>query len=179
MVTASHGAGSPEPQADVIAFLEQGAAFDGAAPRRIDTHCASIFLSCDRAWKLKRAVRFGYLDFSTAELRREALEAELRLNRRTAPQLYRAVHPITQEPDGKLRIDGTGPPVDWLLEMQRFPDDALLDQMAARRQLDERLLMNLAERRALLPWKICWKKYLGIFMMNMMKLMNSSTNSCL
>ena len=83
MATASSGAGSPEPQADVVAFLGQGAAFGATTPRRIDTHCATIFLSGDRAWKLKRAVRFGYLDFSTADLRREALEAELRLNRRT------------------------------------------------------------------------------------------------
>jgi aminoglycoside phosphotransferase family enzyme/predicted kinase len=146
VATASPGAGSPEPQADVVAFLEHDAFAGQAASRRIDTHCASIFLSGDRAWKLKRAVRFGYLDFSTADRRREALEAELRLNRRTAPQLYRAVHPITQAPDGKLRFDGTGSAVDWLLEMQRFPDDALLDQMAARGQLDERLLMRLADR---------------------------------
>lgn len=146
MATASPGAGSPEPQADVVAFLEQGTAFEAVAPRRIDTHCASIFLSGDRAWKLKRAVRFGYLDFSPADRRREALESELRLNRRTAPQLYRAVHPIMQAPDGKLSIGGTGLAVDWLLEMQRFPDDALLDQMAERSQLDERLLMRLADR---------------------------------
>ena len=146
VATSSPEAGSSEPQAEVIAFLEQGAAFEAAVSRRIDTNCASIFLSGDRAWKLKRAVRFGYLDFSTANLRREALEAELRLNRRTAPQLYRAVHPIMQAPDGKLSIDGTGLEVDWLLEMQRFPDDALLDQMAERGQLDERLLMRLADR---------------------------------
>ena len=146
MATASSGAGSPEPQADVVAFLGQGAAFGATTPRRIDTHCATIFLSGDRAWKLKRAVRFGYLDFSTADLRREALEAELRLNRRTAPQLYRAVHPIMQAPDGKLSIGGTGVAVDWVLEMQRFPDDALLDQMAGRGQLGQRLLMRLADR---------------------------------
>lgn len=146
MATAPPGAGSPEPQADVVAFLQQGAAFERGAPRRIDTHCASIFLSGDRAWKLKRAVRFGYLDFSTADRRRQALEAELRLNRRTAPQLYRAVHPIKQAPDGTLRIGGTGAAVDWLLEMQRFPDDALLAQLAERGQLDEPLLMRLADR---------------------------------
>jgi aminoglycoside phosphotransferase family enzyme/predicted kinase len=147
MATASPGAGSPDSQIDIVAFLERGDAFGAReAPRRIDTHCASIFLSGDRAWKLKRAVQFGYLDFSTPERRRKALEAELRLNRRTAPQLYLAVHPIMQAPDGRLTIGGTGAAIDWLLEMRRFPDDALLDQHAAHGRLDERLLMRLADR---------------------------------
>jgi aminoglycoside phosphotransferase family enzyme/predicted kinase len=147
MATASPGASSPNSQVDVIAFLEGGDAFEAReAPRRIDTHCASIFLSGDRAWKFKRAVQFGYLDFSTPERRREALEAELFLNRRTAPQLYLAVHPIMRAPNGRLTIGGTGEAVDWLLEMRRFPDDALLDQHAAQGRLDERLLMRLADQ---------------------------------
>jgi aminoglycoside phosphotransferase family enzyme/predicted kinase len=147
MATPSPVAGSPDSQADVIAFLEGGEAFEKRkAPRRIDTHCASVFLSGDRAWKLKRAVRFGYLDFSTPERRRKALEAELCLNRRTAPQLYLAVHPIMKAPDGRLTIGGTGEPIDWLLEMRRFPDDALLDLQATLGHLDEQLLMRLADR---------------------------------
>jgi aminoglycoside phosphotransferase family enzyme/predicted kinase len=147
MATASSGTSSADSQDDVVAFLESGDAFEAReVPHRIDTHCASVFLSGDRAWKLKRAVQFGYLDFSTPERRREALEAELRLNRRTAPQLYRAVHPIMRRPDGRLTIDGAGIAVDWLLEMQRFPNDALLDQQAARGRLDERLLLGLADR---------------------------------
>lgn len=140
---------SPDAQNDVIAFLESGDAFDDReAPRRIDTHCASIFLTADRAWKLKRAVALGYLDFSTPERRRSALEAELRLNQRTASHLYHAVHPIMRRADGRLTIGGDGVPVDWLLEMQRFPDDALLNEQAARGQLDQRMLMQLADQIA-------------------------------
>ena len=147
MATASSGVGSRDSQADVIAFLAGGDAFEERkAPRRIDTHCASVFLSGDRAWKLKRAVRFGYLDFSTPERRHKALEAELCLNRRTAPQLYLAVHPIMKAPDGRLTIGGTGESIDWLLEMRRFPDDALLDHQATHGHLDEQLLMRLADR---------------------------------
>jgi aminoglycoside phosphotransferase family enzyme/predicted kinase len=139
----------PDPQAAVIAFLQQGDAFGEATPpRRIDTHAASIFLTGHRAWKLKRAVRFGYLDFSTADRRRAALEAELSLNRRTAPALYRAVHPITRADDGRLAIDGRGAAVDWLLEMRRFPDDALLDRRADLGLLDASLLARLADRIA-------------------------------
>ncbi|WP_454884207.1 bifunctional aminoglycoside phosphotransferase/ATP-binding protein [Sphingomonas oryzagri] len=132
-------------QADVIAFLEeQRSPGKEEPPERIDTHCAIVFLAGDTAWKLKKAVRFGYLDFSTADKRREALEAELRLNRRTAPALYRAVHAISRGPDGGLRIGGEGRPVDWLLEMRRFPADALLD----RQRLSPALLMRLADRIA-------------------------------
>jgi aminoglycoside phosphotransferase family enzyme len=121
MTTASAAeSGLSDSQADVVAFLEGGDAFGGLRPERIDTHAARVFLIGDRAWKLKRAVRFDYLDFSTADRRRTALDAELRLNRRTAPDLYIKVHPITRERDGRLAIGGSGEAIDWLLEMQRF-----------------------------------------------------------
>ena len=113
---------------------------------RIDTHAASIFLAGTRAWKLKRAVRFDYLDFSTPERRRTALRTELRLNKRSAPELYRAVHAVTRDPEGRLAIDGKGEAVDWLLEMQRFPESALLDTMANRGRFDTATLIRLADR---------------------------------
>ncbi|MEG3145854.1 AAA family ATPase [Sphingomonas sp. RT2P30] len=131
---------------DVVAFLEHRAFGADAFVRRIDTHAASIFLTGERAWKLKRPVRLGYLDFSTLARRRAALAAELRLNRRTAPDLYRALHAITREADGSLAIDGQGEAIDWLLEMQRFADDALLDDCARRGALDPALLASLAAR---------------------------------
>ena len=134
-------------QPAVVAFLAGGGAFGREErPQRIDTHAASVFLAGNRAWKMKRDVTFPYLDFSTPERRRAALEAELVLNRRTAPDLYIAVHPITRDGRGGFVIDGTGEPVDWVLEMERLPNDALLDQRADRRALDDALLMRLAER---------------------------------
>ncbi|MFA6124427.1 AAA family ATPase [Sphingomonas sp.] len=137
----------PGGQAEILAFLGSGAAFDLASPpRRIDTHAAVVFLCPDRAWKLKRAVRLPYLDFSTPALRERALEAELALNRRTAPMLYRAVHPIRRGKGGQLSIDGAGETVDWLLEMTRFPDGALLDELATTGQIDDALLLRLADR---------------------------------
>ena len=138
---------APGAQTEVLAFLESGAAFGlKSPPRRIDTHAAVVFLCPDRAWKLKRAVRLPYLDFSTPALRGIALEAELSLNRRTAPTLYRAVHPIRRGKTGRLSIGGTGETIDWLLEMTRFPDGALLDEMAAGGQIDDALLLRLADR---------------------------------
>jgi aminoglycoside phosphotransferase family enzyme len=89
-------------------------------------------------------VRFDYLDFSTPEHRREYCEAELRLNRRAAPTLYRRVIPVTCEADGSLALAGTGSPVDWLVEMNRFPQDALLDRLAANGALDLSFMRPLA-----------------------------------
>lgn len=134
----------PQSQSGLIDFLERTLSTDGRC-RRIDTHAASIFLAGGRAWKLKRAVRFPYLDFSTPELRRAALEAELRLNQRTAPDLYLAVHPIVRTEIG-FAIDRAGEPIDWVLEMRRFPDNALLSDVAARGELDDALLIRLADR---------------------------------
>ena len=135
-----------DPQADVITLLEGRAFGSGETMRRIDTHAARVFLVGDRAWKLKRAVQFDYLDFSTADRRRAALEAELRLNRRTAPELYLAVRPVSKNSAGCLNLDGDGEPVDWLLEMRRFPDDALLDHVATQGGLTDVLITQLADR---------------------------------
>lgn len=134
---------------DVEAWLQSGAAFAGGRPPlRIDTHAASIFLAEDRAWKLKRPVRFPFLDFSTPDRRRAALEEEVRLNRRTAPDLYIGVHAINRTPDGILSLDGQGAPVDWLMEMRRFPDEALLAHRADGGALPNHLLQELADEIA-------------------------------
>ena len=136
--------GAPQSQAALIDFLGRTLAANGDY-RRIDTHAASIFLAGERAWKLKRAVRFPYLDFTTPERRRVALDAELRLNRRTAPDIYLAVHPVAPV-DGGFVIDGPGEPVDWLLEMRRFPDGATLGEIAQQNALDDNLMRELADR---------------------------------
>ena len=78
-----------EDQSEVVAFLESPAAHGGAPVERVDTHASIVFLSGDRALKLKRAVRYDYLDFSTSATRKAMCEAELRINRRTAPAIYR------------------------------------------------------------------------------------------
>ncbi|MCC7272561.1 MAG: AAA family ATPase [Alphaproteobacteria bacterium] len=141
------GANAAEQEA-VIALLSDPASHGGAAVERVTTHGAIIFLAGDRAWKLKRAVRFPYMDFSTAALRRAACEAELRLNRRTAPELYLAVVPVTRAADGALAIDGGGEPVDWLVAMRRFPADAVLDGVADRGGVDAALAEAIAEHVA-------------------------------
>ena len=128
-----------ESQADVIAFLS------GGADQVLRTHASMVFLRGDRAFKLKRAVRYSYLDYGTVERRREACEAELALNFRAAPRLYLAVRPVTRAADGTLALGGAGAAVDWVVEMRRFADDALLDRMAERGALSAGLIAELTE----------------------------------
>jgi aminoglycoside phosphotransferase family enzyme/predicted kinase len=131
-------------QSETIAFLASPATHGGAEVRRIDTHASVVFLAGSRAWKLKRAVRYDYLDFSTVERRRAMCEAELRINRRIAPGIYAGVRPVTREPDGSLALGGSGTPVDWVLEMARFDEDGLFDRLASTGRLDLDIMHRLA-----------------------------------
>jgi aminoglycoside phosphotransferase family enzyme/predicted kinase len=133
-----------EDQTAIIDFLASPSTHGGAMVERIDTHTAIVFLAGARAWKLKRAVHFDYLDFSTVERRKAMCEAEVRLNRRTAPALYRDVVAVTRAPDGSLALNGSGTPVDWLVEMNRFEQEALLDRLAGSGRLDLALMPRLA-----------------------------------
>jgi aminoglycoside phosphotransferase family enzyme len=85
----------------------------------IETHMSWVFLTGRHAYKLKKPVRYEFLDFSTIEARRYDCEEELRLNRRLAPDVYLEIVPLTA--DGAMRIGGTGEIVDWLVKMRRLP----------------------------------------------------------
>ena len=141
----------PDAQDEVIAFLRRPASYgiEGTV-ETVETHISIVFLASDRAYKLKRAVRYAYLDFSTAALRREACEAELALNRRTAPQFYLEVRPVSRLADGTLGWGGRGggTPVDWVVIMRRFDQDQLLDRVARDGGLSARLMLELAARIA-------------------------------
>ena len=134
-----------EDQTEIIEFLVSPLTHRGQVVDRIDTHTSIVFLVGTRAYKLKRAVRFDYVDFSTLERRRRFCEDELRLNRRTAPALYRRVLPVTRERNGALALDGSGVAIEWLLEMERFPQEALFDQLASAGTLDLALMAPLAD----------------------------------
>jgi hypothetical protein len=133
-----------EDQTEVVTFLTSPSTHGGAPVERIETHASIVFLAGQRAWKLKRAVRYDYLDFSTMERRKAMCEAEVRINRRAAPALYRGVVAVTRQPDGLLALGGPGAPVDWLVEMVRFDQDGLFDRLAARGALELALMRPLA-----------------------------------
>ncbi len=98
-------------QDEVIALLGNTRAYSPAPPRveRIDTHGAIIFLAGDRAYKIKRAVRLPYLDFSTLARRRAACEREVEINRLTAPDMYLGTIAIVRNSKGALQLGGTSP----------------------------------------------------------------------
>lgn len=132
-------------QSEVVAYLSSGAAFGGARPKHIETHISHLFLVGGDAYKLKRARRLNFLDFSTVEKRREACEREVVLNRRTAPGLYLDCLPICENESG-FALDGEGDAVDWLVHMRRFDEEQQLDRLAERGDLDHRVVAELAEQ---------------------------------
>ncbi|HET7679773.1 MAG TPA: hypothetical protein VFK79_06515 [Xanthobacteraceae bacterium] len=127
--------------AQKVAFLSRPATYPSApavTPR--ETHMSWVFLAGDTVYKLKKPVRFSYLNFSTLERRRAACQAELRLNRRLAPDVYLDVVPLTLSAGG-LSIGGDGLTVDWLVAMRRLNEsqtleNAILEQRVQPRQLD-------------------------------------------
>ncbi len=119
-------------QAATLAFLADPASYGqpSLAVKRIDTHLSAVFLAGDCAYKLKRAVKLPFVDFSTLEKRHAACLAELAANRRTAAELYLGVRAIRKIGD-RLAFGEKGEIVDWVVVMRRFPDDALWDARAA------------------------------------------------
>ncbi|MBL6929068.1 MAG: AAA family ATPase [Rhodospirillales bacterium] len=114
----------------------------------METHASFVFIGKARAIKLKRAIKYPFMDFSTVEIRRQFSHDEIRVNRRTAPGLYRGAIPITRRADGGLELDGSGEAVDWVIDMDRFDEDTLFDRKASRGELNRRLMEDLAEEVA-------------------------------
>src|SRR5262245_28473434 len=112
-------------QESVFAFLTDPERHPSV--HRIDTHAASVFLEGSRALKIKRAVRFPFLDYSTLAKRKAACEEELRINRPFAPEIYRRVVSIMRAEDGSLSLDGDGTPVEYAIEMTRFDERQTID----------------------------------------------------
>ena len=119
----------------IAALLDPALYSDTTGPvELLETHISYVLLAGSHAYKIKKAVNLGFLDFSTLVRRHKFCEEELRLNRRLAPEMYQAVIAIT----GTLehpQLGGDGEAIEYAVQMQRFPQDALLDQ-----QLNEGLL---------------------------------------
>jgi len=119
--------------------------WDGENPKRIDTHISVVFLVGDKAWKLKKAVKFPFLDFSTLEQRRLACERELELNALWSPDLYLGLVAITQDDTGKLALNGSGQVVEYLISMRRFPDNAGMLKVLQSGKVDRTLITGLVQ----------------------------------
>jgi uncharacterized protein len=109
---------------------------------RVDTANAVVFLAGPDAYKVKRAVKFPFMDLSTLDKRRRACEAEIAVNRVDAPSVYLAALPITRKGE-TLEIGGKGETVEWLTHMRRFDENATLDLVAARAGLSDAMIDKL------------------------------------
>jgi len=129
----NHVVGSQE---QVFALLANPATHGGQSVKRVDTHAAVLFLTREQVFKVKRAVQFPFLDYSTLDKRKAACEAEIEVNRPYAPDIYLRVVPITEDTVGQLALDGRGVPVEWAVEMRRFNESMTLDHLADERRID-------------------------------------------
>lgn len=134
--------------AEKVAALSAPATYgEIVAVEVIETHMSFVFLAGPRAYKLKKPVRYPFLDFSTLEARERDCREELRLNRRLAPDVYLAVTPLTAQAGG-LALGGAGVVVDWLVEMRRLPREAMLDHLIATQGVDDAWLDALCDTLA-------------------------------
>jgi hypothetical protein len=130
-------------QSEIVAFLASGRAFpEGGPVEVIETHGAYVFLAGDTALKLKRAVKYDYMDLSTVAQRKAMIARELELNRAAAPQIYRDMVSVTRGA-GDLALNGDGEIVDWVLRMWRFPAESELTRIVARGALDDGLAAEI------------------------------------
>ncbi|MGE3481771.1 MAG: AAA family ATPase, partial [Gammaproteobacteria bacterium] len=129
----------------LIQALQDPALYDHpvAGLRVIETHISWVLLTGPYAYKIKKAVDLGFLDFSTLDRRRFYCEEELRLNRRLAPALYRAVVPITGTAQ-RPRLGGAGAPIEYAVQMVQFDPAAQFDRLLAAGRLTPEQLAGFA-----------------------------------
>lgn len=144
---------SPAPEIDarssaLVELLKQPRAYPERATQvsLIETHISWVFMTDRSVYKLKKPVRFGFVDFSSSDARRRACLAECDLNGRMARGVYLGVLPITADRRGRLNLSGQGEAVDWVVEMRRLPADRMLDNLLRARQLPD------AEGERLAAW---------------------------
>lgn len=136
-------------QARIVAWLACRDSHDGTKVHHIETHISHVFLTGDKAWKLKKAIATPFLDYSDPEKRRIAAEREVAINRRTASELYLGVRPIIQKGDsfafGQKNEHDRAQAVDWLVQMRRFDQDNLFDLMLVDGRLTRTHVEGLAD----------------------------------
>lgn len=119
-------------------------------PERVEvvqTHISFIFIGGEMVYKVKKAVDFGFLDFTTLEKRKFYCEEELRLNRRLAPEAYLALERITADAHG-LSLNGTGQVVEYAVRMRKLPQERMLKRLLAEGKCDHAMIDAVAAKLA-------------------------------
>lgn len=135
----------PPAMKEKVAFLSRADSYT-PLPHQVDiieTHMSWVFLTDQYAYKLKKPVRYDYLDFSTLAARQYNCEAEVRLNRRLTTDVYQGSVPLTVDPQGRMQLAGRGEAIDWLVMMRRLPANRMLDSMIAQGTVQDSALRTL------------------------------------
>jgi aminoglycoside phosphotransferase family enzyme len=134
-----------------IAFLMRPGSYPEhtTAVEAKETHMSWVFLTDNHAYKLKKPVRYSFLDFSTVEARRRNCEEEVRLNRRLAADVYLGTLALTVDSKGGLHLGGAGQPIDWLVKMRRMPAERTLEHAIAAGTVTQADICHLAEQLSL------------------------------
>ena len=129
---------------DLVAALLDPAAYPEPTSevRLVQTHISWVFLTDGYAYKMKKPVDLGFLDFTTLRRRHYYLKQELKLNRRLCPTIYLSVVPVTAARSG-VKVGGRGHPVEYILKMVRMPQERMMDEVADRGELTKELLDGL------------------------------------
>ncbi len=130
-----------------VSFLGSRAAY-GDLPDEVDvkqTHMSWVFMAGDVVYKLKKPVKYPFLDFSTVAAREADCREEVRLNQRLAPNIYLGIVALTLESGTKLALNGAGPMVDWLVKMRRLPEDRMLDRAVERNTITRADVESVAD----------------------------------
>jgi aminoglycoside phosphotransferase family enzyme/predicted kinase len=115
-----------------------------AEVHHLQTHVSHVFIAGPYVYKLKKAVRFPFLDFSTAALRLKFCTEEVRLNRRLSPGVYLDVVPVTRGADGRVRLGGEGSTLDYVVRMRRLPAERMLTLLLERDGVSDEMMDELA-----------------------------------
>ncbi|HSH41724.1 MAG TPA: hypothetical protein VK973_06325 [Arenicellales bacterium] len=146
-MTAADQADERITTAEKVAFLSRAQAYgpDIEHVEVKETHMSWLFLAGDRVYKMKKPVRYPYLDFRSLEAREANCHAETRLNRRLAPDVYRGVARLTRDSSGALALNGEGETVDWLVVMRRLPEQRMLDHLIRQGAVSRREIERVAD----------------------------------
>jgi aminoglycoside phosphotransferase family enzyme len=136
--------------AEKVEFLRRPESYSEATTgvEAVETHMSWVFLTDEHAYKLKKPIRFELLNLLTLEDRRRNCDAELRCNRRLAPDVYLAVVPLGLDEKGRLALGSTEKVVDWLVKMRRLPSRRMLDYLISRGEVQRVDVVSVAERLA-------------------------------
>jgi aminoglycoside phosphotransferase family enzyme len=148
-ITKRAGATAPQPSTeDKVGFLANPGSYPHAPEtvRIEETHMSWVFLAGDLVYKLKKPVRYPFLDFGTLSAREHFVREEVRLNRRLAPEVYLAATPLSLDEAGHLTVGPGVRAVDWLVTMRRLPDERMLDRLIATGSLTPQMVERLADR---------------------------------